>query len=513
MYKGKFLNNGPLPHPAPVPTPEEIDKEALLEQTLKEHQQEQVAAEPVYQSPDEHEEPAPQKKKSKKGTIIFYSIYGAFVVAAIAAIFIALSPLKEWLINFEISQPESKCQVIYDQYFKNPDWSSLYDMAGIEDTQFEGKEAFVQYMTAKIAAADNGSLEYQETAAGLSGNKKYNLKLDGEKVGCFFLEPTDNVENGITTWNLGDIELYFTRDESAIIEILPEHKVTVNGVALDDSYTIRTTSTKAEAYLPEGLHGFRSKQVYVDGLLVAPQIVVTDAAGNSVPLITDAETGIKKATPQPGSIQIPEEHKEIARVFGENFAKYAIRKIGVGTLAKYMDSTSQCYKDVRDTHPFLQKFYDYKINDIVVEDYYAYSDSLFSARIQLTMDVHAVKNGNIKHFEMDTTFFFEKKNDKFLVVDKTNVDISEPVEQVRLTFMNGDKQVDRYMVDADTNKIATPLVTPPAGKVLKGWAIQEVEENGNIKMTILFTPEENGTCAVNQTLEPMVLHAVFDIEE
>ena len=93
------------------------------------------------------------------------------------------------------------------------------------------------------------------------------------------------------------------------------------------------------------------------------------------------------------------------------------------------------------------------------------------------------------------------------------MDISEPVEQVRLTFMNGDKQVDRYMVDADTNKIATPLVTPPAGKVLKGWAIQEVEENGNIKMTILFTPEENGTCVVNQTLEPMVLHAVFDIEE
>ena len=516
MYKGKYLNNGSVPAAASVPTTEEIDKEALLEQTLAEHKaapQAEPEAEPVYESPDVPESPAPKKKKSMKGTIIFYSIYGVFVVAAVAAIFFALSPLKEWLIKFEASQPETKCQEIFNQYFKDPDWAILYDMAGIEDTEFEGQNAFVQYMTAKTESAENPELTYQETAAGLSRNKKYILKLDDEKIGTFYLEPSDSTEDGITNWNLGDVELYYSRTESVIVELLPGQTVTVNGVALDDSYIIRTTSTKAENYLETyGLHGYRSQQMQVTGLLVEPQVLVTDANGDTVPLTTDDESGILCATAQAQNIQIPDEHKEIVQTFGRNYGLFAIRKIGSGTLAKYMYNKAQCFKDVINTPPFLQKFVDYKINDAIVKDYYAYSDSLFSARILLTMDVHAAK-GNIKHFEMDTTFFFEKMNGKFLVVDKTNVDITEPVDQVRLRFMNGDTQVDSYMIDSNSAKIATPLVNAPSGKILKGWAIQEADENGHINMTILFTPDENGTATVTQALEPMVLHAVFGIEE
>lgn len=516
MYKGKYLNNGPIPAAAPIPVNEELDKEDLLEQTLAEHKK-ASQAEPenktVYQSPEEPEVPSPKKKKSMKGTIIFYSIYGVFVVAAIIAIFIALSPLKEWLIKFEASQPETKCLEIYQQYFETPDWASLYDIAGIEDTEFEGQSEFAQYMTAKIEAASDPKLSYQETAAGLSGNKKYILKLDDEKIGIFYLKPSESTEEGITNWTLGDVELYYSRNESVVVELLPDQIVTINGVALDDTYTIRTTSTKAESYLPDGLHGYRSKQVRVDGLLVPPQVEVTDADGNPVTFTTDAETGIHKTTTDAQHMDIPDDHLETAKTFGKNFALYAIRKISHQTLAKYMYNKAQCYSDTIYTAPFLQKFLDYQVNDVIVADYYSYSDSLFSARIQLTMDVHAAKGNNIKHFEMDTTFFFEKINGKFLVVDKTNVDISETVDQVRLTFINGETQEDSYMVDSKVNKIATPVVTPPAGKVLKGWAIQETDADGNINMTILFTPEENGTAVVSQTLEPMVLYAVFGVEE
>ena len=507
MYKGKYLNTGAAPKAAPVPTAQELSSEELLQQTQDEHK-EAVKSEPVYQSPEVPEKPAP--KKSRKGSIIFYSIYFTFVIAAVVAIFMLISPLKEWLINYEASQPETMCQQVYDQYFAKPDWKVLYTLAGLEDTKFEGEDAYASYMSAKVADATDPTLECQETSAGLSGNHKYLIKLDGEKIACFTLNPTSDTQSAVTGWELGEVELFFTRNESVTVELLPGQTVTVNGVALDNNYIVRTTSTKVESYLPEGLHGYRSQQMTVSDLLIAPEVAVTDENGASIPLVTDSETGILKATGDNSAMQIPADREETAKIFAEQFAKYAIRTISSDALARYMDSKSQCFRDVIYTAPFLQGFHKYEVNDIILNDYYAYSDELFSVRIALTMDVHANK-GNIKHFEMDTTFFFQKKNGKFLVVDKTNVDVTETVEQVRLTFINDGAQLDSFMVDSSTNKVATPQVTAPTGKVLKGWAVQSIGENGSIEMSIMLTPDENGTALVSQDLEPMVLYPVFEV--
>ena len=123
-----------------------------------------------------------EKRKSKKGTVIFYSIYAALVLILVIAIAAVINPLKNWLINYEASQPDAMCQQVYDEYFADPNWDKLYDLAGIEDTLFEGKDAFVTYMTAKVSKAADPELVCEETSAGLSGNHKYLLKLDGEKV-------------------------------------------------------------------------------------------------------------------------------------------------------------------------------------------------------------------------------------------------------------------------------------------------------------------------------------------
>ena len=490
MYKGKYLNN--ISKAEPASTPEERNSDQL---------------------PNQPEQPK-QKKKPSKGTVIFYSIYAFFVIACVVAIALLMRPLNNWLVTYEASQPESMCQNVYNQYFADPDWSALYTLAGIQDTAFEGKDAYQAYMEAKVSEAADPKLTYMETSAGLSGNHKYLVKLDDEKIACFTLAPISGTQTDITGWELGSVELFFTRDYSVTVETLPGQTVRVNGVFLDDSYTIRTISTKAESYLPEGLHGYRAQQQSVTGLLAAPQVTVTDENGNAVTLVTDEETGILKAETAAAKMEIPAEQKETAIEAAKNYAMFAIRKIGSGTLRNHMDPTSQIFKDVISTPAFLQAFTGYKIHDdIRVEDYYAYSEDLFSARLCLTMDVYATR-GNTKVFEMNTTFFFQKNTKgKFWIIDSTNVNIAEPVEQVRLTFMNGDEQLDSYLVDSTATKITLPQVTAPEGKVLKGWAVQSVDDNGNISMSILFTPGQDNTALVSTTLEPMVLHAVFAVEE
>ena len=100
MYKGKYLNNAAAPKVAPIAAQEELTSEELLQQTLQEHK-EIVKNEHVYQSPAVSEKPAPKKKKSRKGTIIFYSFYFAFVIAALAimALVIQESPIIACLMK------------------------------------------------------------------------------------------------------------------------------------------------------------------------------------------------------------------------------------------------------------------------------------------------------------------------------------------------------------------------------------------------------------------------------
>lgn len=457
---------------------------------------------------------ADNKKRKPVGSIVFYSIYGAFVLACIIAIAALISPLKDWLVNYEASQPDTMCQQVYNEYFAQPQWETLYELAGVQDTPFEGKDAYAAYMTGKVNEATSTTLACEETSAGLSGNHKYLIKLDGEKIASFVLTPVDT--NGdVTGWKLGGVELHFTREHSITIEKRPDQIVAVNGVILDNSYTTHITTTKAEGYLPDGLHGFQSESQTVTGLLVVPQVTLTDAVGQSTALTADPETGVLRPEGLSTTMEVPDAHKDIAITAAKNYALFAIRKISSGTLSQYFDSGSQLYKDVISTSVFLKAIASYDFRNLGVEDYYCYSDDLFSARVLLTMDVHTV-SGYTKVFEINTTFFFKKNSSgTFRVISSTNVDTTQRVEQVRLSFFNGEEAVDSMMVSATSNTLTLPQVSAPAGKVFKGWAVKSIDASGNTQMTIQFTPDENGiaTIAPNQTLEPMVLYAVFGAAE
>ena len=453
-----------------------------------------------------------EKRKSKKGTVIFYSIYAALVLILVIAIAAVINPLKNWLINYEASQPDAMRQQVYDEYFADPNWDKLYDLAGIEDTLFEGKDAFVAYMTAKVSKAADPELVCEETSAGLSGNHKYLLKLDGEKVAVFTLVPTGESNDTVTGWAFGDVEFFFTREQSVTIQKIPGQTVSVNGVALDDSYTVRTVSTKVEDYLPKGVHGFRCEQQTVTGLLVAPKVTLTDENGQAVELIADPETGILKAAGTDASQEIPEEHKNAAIKAAKDYSLFAIRKISTYELSQSFDPNSELYTGAVNSLAFLKKIASYTFrDDLSVEDYYYYGDDFFSARVSLTMDI-VTANGYETHYDSNMTYFFRKNsNGKFWVVSGTNTITSELVEQVRLQFVNGETLLDSMMVSATAATVTAPDVESPEGQVFQGWAVKSVDEKGNTNMTVLLTPGENGVANVTPgiKLEPETLYAVF----
>lgn len=464
-----------------------------------------------YQEPEPTKTPKKEKllRKPRISTVVFYLFYVLLIVAFFWGVQKLLVPLEDWLVRYEASQPEQKCQEVFTSLFSNPDWEALYALAGIEDTTYEGSKSFAAYMKAKTA---NKKITYVETSAGLSGDHKYILKLDGEKIGTFTLTGGADSQTEIPEWELGKLELYFTRTESVLVEKLPGYTVYINGIALDDSYTIRTVTTGAEKYLPEGLHGYRLEVQAISGFLVAPEVTVTDESGNSVPLIYNEDK--KTYTLPQVTMEMTDDEQVYVKNTLETFAKYMIKAASLTQLKNCCVANSEVYNTISHIERWMQSYQRYEISPITYSNFYRYSNTFFSVRAAMINSVTR-NDGTVKDYEMDYTLFFTlDASGKWLLSDMTQVDISQQTEQVRLTFMDGKTVLDSFFVETDSKTLTLPAVTVPEGKVFSGWVRQEDDGNGKITLTIVFKPGNDNTVILPDTgLEPMTLFTLFEKEE
>lgn len=459
---------------------------------------------------------APQKRGPRLGGVIFYTLYFMFILVFFVATFVGLLWLRGWLEDYELAQPTAKAEQVFTQLFTDPDWDALYDASGVQDTAFEGKEEFVAYMNEKIGSSQ---LAYLETSAGLSGGKKYLVRLGSEKVASFTLVDKNNVGdttldnlNKLPDWQLGAVEVFFSRDCSYQIVKMNGHTAYVNDVPLDDDYTIQIATTIAENYLPEGTTGVSMCTQEVSGLVTLPVVTVFDDKGNQMEVTYDEAA--RTFTERTESNTITPEEQEAVLNAARTECKWMIKEVtDRGTVAKYFDSSCTPYSNiVKTTELWMQSHMGYEFVDESVTDYCRYTDELFSVRVSLTLNVTRT-DGTVKEYPYAKSMFFHKNDSgRWVCFEETNVDITKPVGKVRLTFMSGDTELTSNFFQTDASEIITPLTTIPEGKVFSGWATLSEDETGNTVYNLVFQPDETGRVSIPEgtTLEPMTLYAVFE---
>lgn len=449
-----------------------------------------------------------QTKNRKTGTYVFYCTYAAFILLFLIALIFVLNPLEDWLVKFEASQPIHKQEQVFAEVFSDPDWKSLYAKAGIKDTAFENADSFAAYMDQKYGEKD---LTCVETSAGLSGNKKYIVKCDDEKIATFLLISDKTSDTDIAEWTLGDIELFYSRNISVTVEKHPSHTVYINNVPLDDSYTIRKVSTLADKYLPEGFQGYHLEQQQVTGLMHTPDVVLKDEQGNTIPLTLDPDSGIYTIGTETNAAS--ETEKNLAIAAAEARLKYMIGKATMTDIQALFERDSQIYTAIATSEVgWAQSGAAYDFTDPVFSSYYRYGDSLFSIKIDITLKQTRF-DGSVKDYPLNSTFFFRKnESGKWLVMEATNIDVQQKTDLVCLTFMDGNTLVSTSFVEANTARLTLPQVTVPEGHTFKGWGTIKDDGNGNTTLTILFTPTETDEIFLpeGQTLNPMTLYAYFE---
>ena len=485
---------------------------------------------PAAKKPAPQVEVAPAKKQKKGprlGSVIFYTLYFMFILVFFLATYLGLGWLRSWLTDFEYAQPTVKAEQVFTEVFTDPDWGALYDAAGAEDSPYEGKEEYVNYMEEKVGDAD---LTYTEISAGMDKSKKKFLVFLGEEkvasftlvdknyAGALSLQNMQSLEDlekatNIPNWTLGAVEVFFQREGSYRIVKMDGMTATVNGVALDESFTIQKATTKAENYLPEGATGFVTETQEVTGLMELPDVLVTDKDGNNIPVAYDELT--RTFTAQTESNTMSEEEKNLALEAAKVSSKWMIEAVtDRGTVAKYFDPTSQAYTNiVKNTELWMQDYGNYRFEGDEVTDYARYSDDLFSVRVKTTLWVTRT-NGTEKDYNFDQSMFFRKTDGgKWLCFETTNINISEPVGRVRLTFKNGDTVLTSDFFDTDKKEIITPMISVPAGQVFSGWITITEDATGSTVYNLEFTPDPTtGKVAIpdGTTLKPMTLYAWFE---
>lgn len=407
--------------------------------------------------------PKAKPRRSRAGTIVFYCFYVLFIAAFCVGLAYALRSLDAWLVRYEASQPDVKCEEVFSQLFAQPDWKALYHTAGIQDTEFEGADSFAAYMEAKVGGQ---TLTCSETSAGLSGDHKYIVRLGKEKLAVFTLTGGSKSETEIPEWKLGSLEFFYTAGESVSVLTLPGRTVYLNGVPLPESATVSRTETAAEKYLPEGLHGLRYQVQYADGFLVAPTVTAEDGEGNAVELVYDGESGMYREA-MPTFTYDENEEKQI-RGAAEVYCKYMIRAVGWGQLKYYFDKDSEIHESIRKNDTWMQSYAEYRLEEAEISDFYRYSEDLFSARVTTKMFVTRW-DYTVKEYDLDTTFFFTRIGDTFYATDMTNVDVQQQITQVRLNYYQDGTLLDSQMVDSETAILTPPAVTAPEGKEFAGW--------------------------------------------
>lgn len=462
----------------------------------------------------------PQKRGPRLGGVIFYTLYFLFILIFFLGTFLGLNWLNGWLADYEASQPTVKAEQVFQQYFSNADWGSLYDAAGMTDSPYEGKEQFVAYMEQKVGTSQ---LNYLETSAGLSGDRKYNVRLGDEKIAAFTLADQNHVKDPsfenledigkIADWQLSAVEIFVQRTGTYRIVKMNGHRALVNGVELDDSHIIQIATTLAEEYLPEGTTGTSMCTQEVTGLFAQPTVSVFDDKGNEMQVTYDEDT--RTFTERTESNTMNSDQENAIRGAAHTYCQWMIKEVtNRATVAKYFDPAGDTYSDiVRTTELWMQSHNGYEFTDEKISDFTLYNDSIFSARITLTLKVTRT-DGTVKDYPYASSMFFQKDDSgAWLCTKATNKDITQPVGKVRLTFMVDDKEVFSNFFETDATEIVTPAISPiPEGKVFSGWAKKEVDDKGVTTWILVFQPDESGRVTIPEgnSLEPMTLYALFE---
>ena len=348
---------------------------------------------------------------------VFYTVYFIFIALVLVLIHIGLGIVKTYLADYESARPQYEAERVFAEYYASGDFSKLVDQCEVPLTEYETADTLCRYLT---AFTDDKELTYSQITTGLDTSVKYIVKADNIKFSAFTLKESDKkTEKGFSLYEVSDFELYCAANETVSITAPKGYTVLVNGAEVPDTaLSGEEAKDKSCSFMPEGVEGIVYLEYVIDDMYLPPDSVTVLSPDGRECTVT-AEGAVFTADVLYEEV-IPEDRNAYIIDAAKAISKYMQNDAMFYSVSGYIDPESELYEYLKTSLTyFVIKHNSYDFEDVRTSEFYQYDENTFSCRISFT---HVLKRTNMEDYKdyIDTTFFFRRVGDAFLIYDRYN---------------------------------------------------------------------------------------------
>ena len=370
------------------------------------------------------------RKKRKKKSIFrstFYRVYFALVILALIAIVGGTVWLNGALKDYESSQPKYAAQPV-GQLFESRDFDRLYALDTSAAEISGGDREF--YIESMRALTEGKRVEWTETFTGNADERRYNVKLDGEKFATFTLVPSgQTTPKGNRLWVLGSVTTNVKlREPDPTPEPTPEPTpvpqthlcsitaprgctVSVNGVVLTaENANVTESPLYQEGFLPPDIPGPVMVAYEYETVDQFVEVAITDENGAPVEAVHDEDVAYTWTCPMRENEAVKAQYTEAVFGMAEKVAKFTSRDIKQSMMEKACAEGSPAEQIFENTsNQYFTPHSSVSFRNGVISDFYVLSDDCFTCHVSFDFVMKTEKGEMV--YPTNYTFCIVREND------------------------------------------------------------------------------------------------------
>lgn len=341
---------------------------------------------------------SPRRRRGRKKSILrsrFYQVYFILVILCVLGIALGANYLNGVLADYESAQPKYVARQAA-RLFERGDYEAIFGLdTSMRDVPEEDRAYYIGQLEALAAGRE---VSWSEAYSGNEDERRYRVSLDGEKFAEFTLVPSGaQTKRGSRLWTLGSVTTFVRIEEPQIAEPEPtptpvptiacsitvpsSFTVTADGRTLDANDVVEDGIPIVPAgMLPSDVTAPAMVRYAFPSESGAPDIRVTDWQGNAQTPMQDSEHSWRCDLPQNPELEAL--YGESALEVAKRIAKYSTREASQDSVLKKCAKGSPAYESIKSFDSSLgKKPKSSTFENVVVSDFYLYSEDCFSCRV------------------------------------------------------------------------------------------------------------------------------------